>query len=211
MKLVHVDMGQASSEALTAFGPLLPFSRVHFPVSRSAQRDRRYPRGAHAVAVSASLRLRCGARLEVAPRTRFVRCAHYAQTGGAKSVVDARCARRLQDCADQSHRNRPPRVAPAAPPPIGCLRSRTPALLAASSARQGQQARALSGRRSFFSIASNPGPIARRLPRRATARKADIQKAATGRKQPFTPDRRFILRRCRLAKRAIDMIAARHE
>ena len=119
------------------FGPLQPFESIRSGL-QLARRGRRYPQGAHAVAVYATLRLRCGARLGVAPRTRFVRCAHYAQTGGAKSVLDARCARRLQGCAPgrlqaprpspatkplpglcarakpRRHRNRPLRVAPAA-------------------------------------------------------------------------------------------------
>ena len=66
-----------------AFGPLLPFARVRFCESRFAWRGRRYPQGAHAVAVSASLRLRCGARLGVAPQTHFAHFVRYVQTGAA--------------------------------------------------------------------------------------------------------------------------------
>ena len=69
-----------------AFGPLLPFARVRFCESRFAWRGRRYPQGAHAVAVYASLRLRCGARLGVAPQTHVAHFAHfvrYVQTGAA--------------------------------------------------------------------------------------------------------------------------------
>jgi hypothetical protein len=79
-----------------------------------ARRGRRYPQGAHAGAVCASLRLRCGARLGVAPQTRFAHFVRYAQTDAAKSVLDARCARRLQGCAPRRPRNRPLRVPPAA-------------------------------------------------------------------------------------------------
>jgi hypothetical protein len=86
------------------------------------RRGRRHPAGAHAGAVSASLRLHCAARTGVAPRTRFVRCAHYAQTDGAKSVLDARFARRPQSCAARHPRNRPRRVPPAALSAIRCMR-----------------------------------------------------------------------------------------
>ena len=67
---------------MRAFGPLLPFESIRSGL-QLARHGRRYPQGAHAVAVYASLRLRCGARLGVAPQTRFVRFAHYAQTGAA--------------------------------------------------------------------------------------------------------------------------------
>ena len=55
-----------------------------------ARRGRRHPAGAHAGTVYASLRLRCAARPGVAPRTRCAHFVRYAQTGGAKSVLEAR-------------------------------------------------------------------------------------------------------------------------
>ena len=54
------------------------------------RRGRRYPSGAHGVAVGTACRLHCDARSRVAPQTRFVRCAHYAQTDAAKSDNEAR-------------------------------------------------------------------------------------------------------------------------
>ncbi len=124
----HTALGE---ERGATIGPLLTLGGCYlngrFACEGSARRGRRYPQGAHAVAVSATLRLRCAAHLGVAPRTRFVRCAHYAQTGGAKSVLDARCARRLQGCAARRHRNRPLRVAPAALPPSWCSLPTPPA------------------------------------------------------------------------------------
>jgi hypothetical protein len=68
---------------VSAFGPLLQFARVRSCESRFARRGRWYPQGAHAVAVSASLRLRCGARLGVAPQTHFAHFVRYVQTGAA--------------------------------------------------------------------------------------------------------------------------------
>ena len=73
----------AGREGESAFGPLLPFAGVHSCESRFARRGRWYPQGAHAVAVSASLRLRCGARLGVAPQTHFAHFVRYVQTDAA--------------------------------------------------------------------------------------------------------------------------------
>ena len=73
----------AGREGGSTFSPLLPFARVRFCESRFARRGRRYPQGAHAVAVSASLRLRCGARLGVAPQTHFAHFVRYVQTDAA--------------------------------------------------------------------------------------------------------------------------------
>ena len=109
MKVIH-----AQAVGMSAFGPLLPLACVRFCESRFARRGRRYPQGAHAVAVSASLRLRCGARLGVAPLNSLRSLRSLRSNRRGESVLDARCARRLQDCADQSHRNRPLRVPPAA-------------------------------------------------------------------------------------------------
>ncbi len=71
----------------TGFGPLRLFVGDRFLVaSASARRGRRYPAGAHAGAVGGYAD--CTALLGLAARrqTRFVRCAHYAQTSGDKSV-----------------------------------------------------------------------------------------------------------------------------
>ena len=75
--------GAAEITDTCAFSPLLPFARVRFCESRSARRGRWYPQGAHAVAVSASLRLRCGARLGVAPQTHCAHFVRYVQTDAA--------------------------------------------------------------------------------------------------------------------------------
>ena len=48
--------------------------------------------------------------------TRFVRCAHCAQTGCGKSVYEARCARPPRGCAARRHTQRPRRAPPAAQP-----------------------------------------------------------------------------------------------
>ncbi len=99
------------------FGPLLPFERplcVRACICRSgaAGGTRRSLAGAHAGTVGAARRLHCAARLEVAPRTRCAHFVRYAQTGGAKSVLDARCACRLQGCAARRPRNRPRQAPP---------------------------------------------------------------------------------------------------
>jgi len=109
MKVIH-----AQAVGMSAFGPLLPLACVRFCESRFARRGRRYPQGAHAVAVSASLRLRCGARLGVAPLNSLRSLRSLRSNRRGESVLDARCARRLQGCAPRRHRNRPLRVPPAA-------------------------------------------------------------------------------------------------
>jgi len=80
----------------------------------SARRGRRYPLGAHAVAVSASLRLHCDARPGVASHNslRFLRSLRSNRCD--ESDNEARCARRPQSCASRRHRNRPHRAPPAA-------------------------------------------------------------------------------------------------
>ena len=52
---------------MAAFGPLQPFESSRL-LATCARRGRRYPPGAHAVAVCASLRLHCAARSGVAPQ-----------------------------------------------------------------------------------------------------------------------------------------------
>ena len=74
--------------------PILPFACVRSFESRPARRGRRYSQGAHAAAVYASLRLRCGARSGVTPQTHFAHFVRYVQIGAASPVLDARRARR---------------------------------------------------------------------------------------------------------------------
>ena len=101
-------------------------------VRRSARRGRWYPQGAHAVAVSASLRLRCGARLGVAPLNSLRSLRSLRSNRRGESVLDARCARRLQGCAPRRHRNRPLRVPPAALPRLWSSLRTPPAFGSAS-------------------------------------------------------------------------------
>ncbi len=153
------EFDSVSQEWWSAFGPSLPFAWVRTCL-RSARRGRRYPQRAHAGAVYASLRLRCGARLEVAPRTRCAHCVRYAQTGAASQTVEARCARRLQDCAPRRSRNRPLRVAPAAPPTLGVLRRKTPAIADAAAASPALTKRAIA-QEPWTCIAMNQPVVAR--------------------------------------------------
>jgi hypothetical protein len=80
----------------------------------AARRGRRYPAGAHAVAVCASLRLRCGARTQLAPHNSLRALRALRSDKRSESDVDARCARRAECSAPRRHRNRPHRVPPAA-------------------------------------------------------------------------------------------------
>jgi hypothetical protein len=70
-----------------------------FFVPRCARRGRRYPVKAHGVAVSASLRLRCGARFGLGRLTLCARFARYVQTRSGKSVHEVRFAHRAQSSA----------------------------------------------------------------------------------------------------------------
>jgi hypothetical protein len=63
-----------------------------------ARRGRRCPAGAHAVAVSASLRLPCGAHLAVASPNSLCSLRSFRSNNGAESVHEARCARRPRGC-----------------------------------------------------------------------------------------------------------------
>ncbi len=83
------------------------------------RRVRRYPLRAQGVAVSASLRLRCDARLGLGHLTRFVHFVHCAQTRSGKSVHEVRFAHRAQDCASRRPALSPQRAPPAAQAP-GC-------------------------------------------------------------------------------------------
>ncbi len=97
----------------SAFGPLLPFARVRSCVA-SARRGGRCPAGAHAVAVGAARRLRCGARPSVASQNSLRSLRSLRSDNCDESVYEARCARRLKPSAPRRHRNRPHRVPPAA-------------------------------------------------------------------------------------------------
>jgi len=81
---------------------------------RLARRGGRCPSGAHAVAVFASLRLRCGTRTEVASPNSLRSLRSLCSNSGDESVDEARCARRPQRCAPRRHRNRPRQAPPAA-------------------------------------------------------------------------------------------------
>ena len=114
--------------------PSLTFGRP-LCMRAPARRGRRYPQGAHAVAVSATLRLRCAARSGVAPLNSLRSLRSLRSNRRGESVLEARCARRPQSCAARRHRNRPLRVAPAALPPFGLLRRTPTGLLDATAHR----------------------------------------------------------------------------
>ena len=105
--------GRLRSGPMTASGPLLPFAVVRFRVG-SEWRGRRCPVGTHAVAVSASLRIRCGARPSVASQNSLRSLRSLGSKSCDESDHEARCARRPRACAPRRHRNRPRRAAPAA-------------------------------------------------------------------------------------------------
>ena len=69
---------------------------------------------AHAVAVSAALRLHCGARSEVAPPNSLHSLRSLRSNSRGESDNDARCARRPRTCAPRRHTNRPRRIPPTA-------------------------------------------------------------------------------------------------
>ena len=97
--------------------PLLRFDDTR-SVSASARRGRRHPAGAHAGAVGGYADCAAVLRLRSRCRTRYVRFAQLRSNSGNESVYEARSACRPQSCADQSPRNRPCRVPPAALPPF---------------------------------------------------------------------------------------------
>jgi hypothetical protein len=82
-----------------------------------ARRVRRCPLWAHGVAVSASLRLRCGARFGLGHLTHSTPFGRYAQTRSGKSVHEVRFAHRAQDCASRRPTVSPQRAPPAAQAP----------------------------------------------------------------------------------------------
>ena len=77
-------------------------------------RGRRCPAGAHAGAVSASLRLHCAAHIWVAPQNSLRALWALRSDNCGESVYEARYARRPKCCAARRPRNRPHRAAPAA-------------------------------------------------------------------------------------------------
>ena len=91
----------------SATGPLQTFAFV-----RSAHRGRRYPAGTPTGAVIAALRLRCGARLEAAPKNSLRSLRSLRSNSFGESVDDARCrapASTLRSSPPQ--RSRPPGTA----------------------------------------------------------------------------------------------------
>ena len=91
-------------------GPLLPVDRVRSCVA-CAQRGKECPLRAHAVAVGAKFRLRCGARPSVASQNSL---RSLRSDSCAESVHEARYAHRLKACTPRCHRNRSHRAPPAA-------------------------------------------------------------------------------------------------
>ncbi len=96
-------------------------------VLASARRGRRCPVGAHAVAVCASRRLRCGARPSVASQNSLRSLRSLRSDNCDESDHEARCARRLKACAPRRHRSRPHRAAPAALQRLGFVPQAAPA------------------------------------------------------------------------------------
>ena len=90
-------------------GPLRSLS-----LATTEHRGRRYPAGAHAVAVAAARRLHCDARSGVAPQNSLRELRSLRSNKRGESDNEARCARRPRPCASRRHRNRPCRVPPAA-------------------------------------------------------------------------------------------------
>ena len=93
--------------------PMLPLLRGCFG-RVCARRDRRCPARAHAGAVGAARRLRCGARPGVAPHNSLRSLRSLRSNRCGESDNEARCARRPQSCAPRRPRNRPRRAPPAA-------------------------------------------------------------------------------------------------
>ena len=79
-----------------------------------SRRGRRRPTEAHAVAVGAARRLRCGARPSVASQNSLRSLRSLRSDNCDESVHDARCARRLKASAPRRHTNRLRRSPPAA-------------------------------------------------------------------------------------------------
>ena len=121
-----VKLLRAPRAAASACGPLQPFEVVCVR-SAAEGRGRRCPLGAHAVAVYASLRLRCGARPSVASQNSLRSLRSLRSDNCDESVHEARCARRLKACAPRRHTNRPHQVPPAARQRRRCLLHTPPA------------------------------------------------------------------------------------
>ena len=97
----------------SAFCPMLSFS--YGRLGRvCARRGRRCPARAHAEAVGAARRLRCGARPGVAAHNSLRSLRSLRSNRCAESDNEARDARRPQSCAPRRPRNRPHRAPPAA-------------------------------------------------------------------------------------------------
>ena len=133
------------------------------PCGGSARRGRRYPAGAHAGAVGALRRLRCGARPGVAPHNSLRSLRSLRSDRCGESDHEARCARRPQPCAPRRPTNRPCRVPPAAKAGIGGLPSHT--TVGSAKPRPGRWQRACGAPRS-----GGPVARARSAPRDLTCR-----------------------------------------
>ena len=112
-KGTEVRLPVAPRSTSSACGPLLPFLPARFD-DALARRGRRRPPGAHAVAVGAARRLRCGARFGVVSQNSLRSLRSLRSNNCDESVHEARCARRPRSSAPRRHRSRLCRAAPAA-------------------------------------------------------------------------------------------------
>ena len=103
----------------SACGPLRTVV-VRVLAPRSVGRGRRYPPGAHGGAVSASLRLHCGARPPVVPHNSLRSLRSLRSNTCGKSVHEARCARGPQALALQAAPGRWPGRSPGTNSPLDC-------------------------------------------------------------------------------------------
>ena len=109
----RMEFGPSQFAPQSAAGRLRRFAGVRCRQTAAARRGRRYPAGAHAVAVYASLRLRCGAHTQLAPHNSLRELRSLRSNKRGESDMDARCARRAECSAPRRHRNRPHRAPPA--------------------------------------------------------------------------------------------------
>jgi hypothetical protein len=109
----RMEFGPSQFAPQSAAGRLRRFAGLRCRQTAAARRGRRYPTGAHAVAVYASLRLRCGAHTQLAPHNSLRELRSLRSYKRGESDMDARCARRAECSAPRRHRNRPHRVPPA--------------------------------------------------------------------------------------------------
>jgi len=147
-------MGRCSGPAVDA---RCPFAFL------SARRGWRCAASAHTGAVFASLRLRCAARPEVAPKNSRRSLRSLWSNSFGESVLDARCARRPQACAAHRSTVSRRRTAPAAKATSGGSRPRT--TTGSAKARPGRGQRACVALRST-GLAARARSVLRALTRR---------------------------------------------